>query len=90
MIHRAFLLSVLAAVLAGCQTTTHNPYSWRYASGGQETVCVASPEETSEVLKLTLRQALREKGFKALETDGEDARCTKYLRFTAVMGGWSG
>lgn len=90
MIHRAFLLSVLAAVLAGCQTTTHNPYSWRYASGGQETVCVASPEETSEVLKLTLRQALRKKGFKALETDGEDARCTKYLRFTAVMGGWSG
>ncbi len=86
--HKFLYGAAAALMLAGCQSTTTNPYSWHYAAG-EETVCLETEDATDVSLTLPLRQALQDKGVTVVEP-GAGVNCTKKLLFSARMGGWSG
>mgnify|MGYP006983600275 CR=1 FL=1 len=86
------LLACFATVLlAGCQTTGHSPYEYRFDNTRNSKVCLLTEPASAEGLSLQVQSVLEEKGFKVKAVDDLDnADCKLCVRFTAKMGDWVG
>lgn len=82
---------VATVLLAGCQTTEHSPYEYRFGGIRGSKVCLLTEPASAEGLSLQVQSVLEEKGFKVEAVDSLDkADCKLCVRFSAKMGDWVG
>lgn len=89
---KGLLFACVATVfLAGCQTTGHSPYQYRFGDIRNAKVCLLTEPASAEGLSLQVQNALEEKGFKVESVDDlTNKNCQSCIRFTAKMGDWVG
>lgn len=82
---------VATVLLAGCQTTGHSPYEYRFGGVRNTELCLLTEPASAEGVSLQVQSVLEEKGFKVQAVDDfKDQDCKLCVRFTAKMGDWVG
>lgn len=85
-----FLVPVVTIALAACQQFGgQSPYEYRFDDSAAQEVCVSVTPRGNESLRLSVRQLLREQGFKVREVKTFDDSCTRCLKFDFSVGGWN-
>ena len=82
-----FLFPVVTIALAACQQFGgQSPYEYRFVDSAAQEVCVSVTPHGNESLRLSVRQLLREQGFKVREVKTFDDSCTRCLKFDFSVG----